>query len=111
MKKSAALVLALILIVGLAGLGYADHVYTNALGQTVTVTISEGASATVSAGTAVAVPTTERYGIRILVDTNAAPDVTAFAYTNKATIGDMLIGTVSNKLWVLTSVNTFTEIK
>lgn len=108
MKKFAVLIAVALLVVS-AGVASA-FVYTNQLGQVVTATISEGAYATVSTGATTPTYVTQRAGINVFTDTSAAPDVTAAVYTNTATIGDMLIGTVSNKVWVLTAKGTWTAV-
>lgn len=107
--KKFAVVLAVTLIALGAYVAVAG-VYTNVLGQAVTVSGSEGAYATVSTGATTPTYVTFRAGINVYVDTSAAPDVTSAIYTNTSTIGDMLIGTVSNKVWVLTAKGTFTAV-
>ncbi len=108
MKKLVSLFAVALVLVASATL--AVGVYTNTLGQVVTVSGSEGAYATVSTGTAVSTPETYRSGITVFVDTNVAPDAAATIYTAKATIGDMLIGTFSNKVWVMTRTAVFTPV-
>lgn len=112
MKKF--LVLFLVALVGLTVIASADTttVITNSLGMVITkVTKSDGSfTTTISTGTAVAEPVLFRMGINIFTDTNASPDTTSATYTNVASIGDILVGTVSNKVWMLTRKGTFTAI-
>jgi hypothetical protein len=112
MKKFLALFL--VALLGLTFVAAADTttVVTNALGMVITkVTKADGSfTTTISTGTSVAVPVTYREGISVFTDTNAYPVTASATYSNAASIGDMLIGTFSNKVWVLTRKGVFTLV-
>lgn len=113
MKKFLALFLVALLGTALVAPADTTTVVTNAMGMVITkVTKSDGSfTTTISTGTAVSTPVTFREGISVFTDTNTNPNITSSTYTNVASIGDMLIGTYSNLVWVLTRKGVFTLVK